>query len=109
MDKIVRIALAEIIIFVCIDYILGLLSKTPVSYTHLMCTPNIQTWWSMYNAELIEDKKYSPMGFEAYMKDILFPKRFPTLPLEPHWEYFKRALLNIEPKRQEATEMLMYV
>ena len=74
-----------------------------------MCTPNIQTWWSMYNAELIEDKKYSPMGFEAYMKDILFPKRFPTLPLEPHWEYFKRALLNIEPKRQEATEMLMYV
>ena len=49
------------------------------------------------------------MGFEAYMKDILFPKRFPTLPLEPHWEYFKRALLNIEPKRQEATEMLMYV
>lgn len=74
-----------------------------------MCTPNMQTWWSMYNSELIKDKKYSPMEFEAYMEDILFPERFPTLPLEPHWEYFKKALLNIEPKKQEFVEMPMYL
>ena len=41
MDKIVRIALAEIIIFVCIDYILGLLSKTRVlQYYHI----DIRCW-----------------------------------------------------------------
>ena len=49
------------------------------------------------------------MEFEAYMEDILFPERFPTLPLEPHWEYFKKALLNIEPKKQEFVEMPMYL
>lgn len=74
-----------------------------------MCTPYIQTWWSMYNSERIKDKKYSPMGFATYMEDILFPERFPTLPLEPHWEYFKKALLNIEPKKQEFIEMPMYL
>lgn len=41
MDKIVRIALAEIIIFVCIDYILGLLSKTRVLQYYYM---NIRCW-----------------------------------------------------------------
>jgi len=41
MDKIVRIALAEIIIFVCIDYILRLLSKTRVLQYYYM---NIRCW-----------------------------------------------------------------
>lgn len=47
--------------------------------------------------------------FEVYINDILLPMRFPTLPKEPHWEYFKKALLNLKTNKLEFVEMPMYL
>ena len=42
------------------------------------------------------NKKKEPLlKFNEYIRDVLLPNRFPTLPEEPHWEYFKKAILNI--------------
>ena len=55
----------------------------------------------MYNAKAVRFKEYSPLMFEVYINDILLPMRFPTLPEEPHWEYFKKAFLNISTKARK--------
>ena len=35
--------------------------------------------------------------------------RFPTLPEEPHWEYFKKAFLNISTKTRKLQIVKMYM
>ena len=67
----------------------------------LMCAPYIFDWWNIYNAKAVRFKEYSPLMFEVYINDILLPMRFPTLPEEPHWEYFKKAFLNISTKTRK--------
>jgi hypothetical protein len=74
-----------------------------------MCAPYIFDWWNIYNVKAVRCKEYPPLMFEAYINVILLPKRFSTLPQEPHWEYFKKAFLNILMKKQQPKEMLMYV
>lgn len=57
-------------------------------------TPAIFSKWSMHIQEA--NKKKEPLlKFNEYIRDVLLPNRFPTLPEEPHWEYFKKAILNI--------------
>lgn len=41
--------------------------------------------------------------FEVYINDILLPMRFPTLPEEPHWEYFK-SIFKHKYKDKKATD-----
>lgn len=67
----------------------------------LMCAPYIFDWWNIYNAKAVRFKEYSPLMFEVYINDILLPMKFPTLPKEPHWEYFKKAFLNISTKTRK--------
>lgn len=76
----------------------------------LMSTPDIFNWWNRYNAEARKfNKEYSPIEFETYMKEILLPEKFPTLPEEPHWEYFKKAFLNISTKLRNPQTVVMYM
>lgn len=71
----------------------------------LMCTPYLFNIWNLYKAQSFRhNKKFIPLEFEDYLKLELLPKRFPTLPEEPHWEYFKKAILNISPKKQQPLE-----
>lgn len=71
----------------------------------LMCSPHLFNMWNLYKAHFIKyDKESLPLEFEDYLKLELLPKRFPTLPEEPHWEYFKKAILNISPKKQRPLE-----
>lgn len=52
-------------------------------------TPAIFSKWSMHIQEA--NKKKEPLlKFNEYIRDVLLPNRFPTLPEEPHWEYFKK-------------------
>ena len=67
----------------------------------LMCAPYIFDWWNIYNVKAVGCKEYPPLMFEAYINAILLPKRFSTLPQEPHWEYFKKAFLNINTKTRK--------
>ena len=67
----------------------------------LMCAPYIFDRWNIYNAKAVRCKEYPPLMFEAYINAILLPMRFPTLPEEPHWEYFKKVFLNINTKARK--------
>lgn len=40
--------------------------------------------------EEAKKKKEPLLKFNEYIRDVLLPNRFPTLPEEPHWEYFKK-------------------
>lgn len=62
-----------------------------------MLGPAIFSKWSIYQKENRE-KKEPLLQFDEYIEKLL-SMRFPTLPEEPHWEYFKKAILNIEPKK----------
>ena len=62
-----------------------------------MLEPAIFSKWSIYQKENRE-KKEPLLQFDEYIEKLL-SMRFPTLPEEPHWEYFKKAILNIEPKK----------
>ena len=66
-------------------------------------TPAIFSKWSMHIQEA--NKKKEPLlKFNEYIRDVLLPNRFPTLPEEPHWEYFKKAILNIKPKQSPSKQ-----
>lgn len=54
--------------------------------------------WSIYLQEA-KRRQETPLLFNEFIRDILLPTRFPTLPEEPHWEYFKKAIMNIASKQ----------
>ena len=54
--------------------------------------------WSMYLQEAKRHQE-TPLLFNEFIREVLLPTRFPTLPEEPHWEYFKKAIMNIAPKQ----------
>lgn len=64
----------------------------------LMLVPAIAGKWSMYLQEAKKNKEVL-LQLNEFIRDILLPTRFPTLPEEPHWEYFKKAIMNIAPKQ----------
>ena len=68
-----------------------------------MLTPTIFSKWSMHIEEA-KKKKEPSLKFNEYIRDVLLPNRFPTLPEEPHWEYFKKAILNIKPNQSPSKQ-----
>ena len=68
-----------------------------------MLTPVIFSKWSMHIEEA-NKKKEPSLKFNEYIRDVLLSNRFPTLPEEPHWEYFKKAILNIKPKQSPSKQ-----
>lgn len=70
----------------------------------IILAPAIFNKWATY-LQQAERTKEKALGFEEYIRDILLPTKFPTLPKEPHWEYFKKAILNLEPKKRQSLEM----
>lgn len=68
-----------------------------------MLTPVIFSKWSMHIEEA-NKKKEPSLKFNEYIRDVLLSNRFPTLPEEPHWEYFKKAILNIKPNQSPSKQ-----